>query len=165
MTTAKKLNIKSTLYTFLVPRSKEDSLILIRTLLEKVGYVKSVDTKTGWIRGRHRLSKFGGILNTQKLDFRVLPYENGACRIIAMLGKAGYPKGMDKHWDKILHTLFEISHNGAFELEFSNGNAKLVGAILDTEGYTVSVFNNGRLLVENKRITSFSEDMPSLEYE
>lgn len=165
MTVVKNLKIKSTMYTFLVPMSRKDGLDLVRKLLDNVGYVKSIDLDTGLIRGRHRLSKFGGRLNTQKLDFRILPFENGACRVIAMLGKAGYPRGMDKHWDKILHALFEISHNDTFGLEFSNGNAKRVGVILDTEGYTVSVFNNGRLLVENKRTTSFSEDMPGLEYE
>jgi len=65
----------------------------------------------------------------------------------------------------MVKTLFEMSPANKFGLEFANGNAKLVGIILDTEGYTVSVLNNGRLLIKNKAVRAFSEDMPGLEYE
>lgn len=165
MVSSGHLNIKSTMYTFLVSKPKEDTLNLIKTLLESIGYIKSVDNSTGLIRGRYRFSKFGGRLNTQKLDFKILPPENGSCRVIAMLGDDSFPKGKDKQWDKVLNALFDIAPSCDFGLECANGNAKLLGVILDTESYSISVYNNGRMLIKNKPVSTFRADMPGLEYE
>lgn len=117
--------MSTTTYCLVSPFPFQETMSLLERMIEKIGRVKSVDARRGYISARYRI----GTLQSFKMEFFVERGET-SCNIRAIsYYRDGLIRLRDKYWDTCLSALFEIAPNTDFGVSLANKNPYVVGLL------------------------------------
>ena len=114
----------STTYCLVSPFPFQETMNLLERMVEKVGRVKSVDARRGYILAKYKVS---AVRNT-KIEFFVERGEK-SCNVRTVFYGEVIVSGKDKWWDSCLSALFEIAPNADFGVSLANKNPYVVGLL------------------------------------
>lgn len=116
--------MSTTTYCLVSPFPFQETMSLLERMVEKVGRVKSVDTRRGYISARYKVSA----VRNMKIEFFVERGEQ-SCNIRTIFYGEVIVSGKDKWWDTCLSALFEIAPNTDFGVSLANKNPYVVGLL------------------------------------
>jgi len=115
--------MSTTTYCLVSPFPFQETMSLLERMIEKIGRVKSVDARRGYISARYKLS-----VGSFKMEFFVERGET-SCNIRVISYADGFIRAKDKWWDTCLSALFEIAPNTDFGVSLANKNPYVVGLL------------------------------------
>ena len=111
-------------YCLVSPFPFQETMSLVEKMVEKVGRVKSVDARRGYISARYKLS-----VGSFKMEFFVERGETSCNVRTIFYCTEGLIRVRDKYWDTCLSALFEIAPNADFGVSLANKNPYVVGLL------------------------------------
>jgi len=116
--------MSTTTYCLVSPFPFQETMSLLERMIEKIGRVKSVDARRGYISARYKVSA----VRSLKLEFFIERGEK-SCNIRTIFYGEVIVSGKDKWWDTCLSALFEIAPNTDFGVSLANKNPYVVGLL------------------------------------
>ncbi len=111
-------------YCLISPFSYQETTKLLEQMMNKVGVVKSIDTRRGYILAKYKVSALRKI----KIEFFIERNEK-SCNVRAIFYGDVIISAKDKWWDSCLSTLFELSPNTDFGVSLAEKNPYVVGLL------------------------------------
>ncbi len=112
---------KLTTFVFASPLSFSNTVNSIKKVLERIGKVKTIDIRRGFIQGTIYYTR----MQWAKVEFYIAQ-KNNLCSVRAILHNNMLIKAKDIYWDYFLMTLFSVCPNTDFGVTLCNGSPYLL---------------------------------------
>lgn len=111
-------------YCLISPFPHQETIKLLEQMMNKVGVVKSVDARRGYILAKYKVSS----LRKLKIEFFIERNEK-SCNVRAIFYGDVITSAKDKWWDLCLSSLFELSPNTDFGVSLAEKSPYVVGLL------------------------------------